>query len=634
MWRMFLLFSFLVEAQILAQTTSVVAIVNDEKITSEELLYAFSKNRNSNQNINEDSLRHFLDQYINFKLKVQEAKTMGLDTSSTFQKEVQSFQEQIPKPYLSGHQLSDEALQEMYEKMQWQINASHILIKLSPAAIPADTLKAFQFLDSLRKRVSGPEAFAQLAKKHSEDGSAQNGGLLGWFTALQMVEPFEDVAYQTPVHSVSQVFRTQYGYHLVYVHQKRKNRGALKTSHLFFDSRKGGADFAREKALAIYDSLQTGTPWDVLASKYSEDEGSKHTGGALQWASLNELPPDYMDIAYSIETIGSYSEPRQTNYGWHIVKLEDIRPPEPFEAMKESLKTAMQQAGRDKLNLQALLDKLKKENGYAWYRENARQVISGLDGLNLSMQETERFKDIILFKHGEKSVKTEAFLAFFPSWKTHFTEDELWNYYTQFETEFILDYENRVAAKKYPAYGFLLQEIEEGLLLFEVMQKKVWDRGTIDSIALRDFYHKNAKRYQFDEAVDCLLISGLSKKEQDTLLTQNIEASNPDALRDWIIQTWGKETGNRLKIAKKTIEETELANFDATNEYLQWFEVHNTQYLCYVLSTVKDVLPDLNQIKGQVMGDFQYKIEQEWLSELKANAKVRIDERVLKGIMQ
>lgn len=633
MVRIIFLLAVFAQTYLQAQSSQIVATINGENISSDELLYAYQKNR-SNKTIHEDSLTYFLNQYINFKLKVHAAKAMGLDTSAALRREVQSYQEQIPKPYLRGYQINDEDLRKMYEKTRWQIKASHLLIKVSPAAAPKDTLQAYRFLDSLRYTIKGSNDFAQLAQKYSEDGSAKNGGLLGWFTALQMVQPFEEVAFETPTQTVSEVLRTQYGYHLIYVHQKRKNRGALKTSHLFFDSRKGGADFAKAKAFTIYDSLVAGAEWDTLARKYSEDEGSKNNGGSLQWATLSELPSDYIDIAYDIKTNGSYSTPQQTAYGWHIVRLDDIRPPAPFEAQKAALRKQMEQAGRNHLEKEALLIKLKEENDFSWNRENVKKVMQQLQGLNVSSEAAQLLKDVVLFEHAQHPVTTEKFIVHLPPWKTRFSEDELWNYYNSFEADFILSYEDRVAAEKYPEYGLLLQEIEEGLLLFEIMQKKVWNKAASDSLALKAYYQENTREYMIDNAANCLIVEGLDDRLLEEMKNKNIEVKDANSIRKSVNEIIGEEIGSRLKIAKKTIKANELSNFDGNIETSKWFELKESEQLCFLLSTQKNVQPDLQQIKGQVMADFQNVLEQEWLSELQAQAKVVINQKALKDLVQ
>ncbi|HEY9116343.1 MAG TPA: peptidylprolyl isomerase, partial [Roseivirga sp.] len=294
--------------------SQVVATIDDTYITADELLYAFNKNRNKGTPIILDSLETYLEQYINFKLKVRAARKLGLDTPRIFQEELKGYLSQIKKPYLENPEAEEAIIRETYNRMKIDINASHILIKVAPTANPQDTLKAFQFLDSLRNTIESKQEFEKMARQYSQDGSAQLGGNLGWFTAMHMVAPFEDGAYNTAVGQVSEIVRSSFGYHLIYVNDRRENKGKVKTSHIFFTKQRG-SQAARLKALEVYDSLERGSNWVEMVRKYSDDQGTREDAGRLPWAGLKQLPDEFLAIAYSIDSIGKYSEPAETQYG-------------------------------------------------------------------------------------------------------------------------------------------------------------------------------------------------------------------------------------------------------------------------------------------------------------------------------
>ena len=166
-----------------------VARIDDLEISSAEFLYAFQKNRTNTEKPHIDSLRDYLNNYINFKLKVIEAKRQGYDTIESFKKELQGYLAQIRKPYLENPEAEEKLIAEIHRRMQTEINASHILIKVDPGATPQDTLKVYQFMDSLRQAINSKEEFENLAKKYSQDGTANVGGNLGWFSTMDMVGP-------------------------------------------------------------------------------------------------------------------------------------------------------------------------------------------------------------------------------------------------------------------------------------------------------------------------------------------------------------------------------------------------------------------------------------------------------------
>jgi peptidyl-prolyl cis-trans isomerase SurA len=192
-----------------------------------------SKNKNTKETPDEKSVREYLDLYENFKMKVSEAKLKKLDTASTFINELSGYRSQLAKPYLTDKKVTENLIKEAYERMKWEINASHILINCAENANPKDSLAAYTKIMDLRKRYLKGERFDSLALKYSEDPSAiKNLGLLGWFTSFHMIYPFENQAYNTPKGEISMPFRTRFGYHLLKVNDKRAARGEVQVVHI------------------------------------------------------------------------------------------------------------------------------------------------------------------------------------------------------------------------------------------------------------------------------------------------------------------------------------------------------------------------------------------------------------------
>lgn len=103
-----------------------------------------------------------------------------------------------------------------------EVKASHVLIKVGEKATPEEKQKAKEKIDSLRARAMSGEDFAKLAKENSEDGSAPNGGDLGYFKKGDMVKPFEDAAFGLEKDQISPVIETQFGYHMIKVIDKKE----------------------------------------------------------------------------------------------------------------------------------------------------------------------------------------------------------------------------------------------------------------------------------------------------------------------------------------------------------------------------------------------------------------------------
>ena len=263
--------------------------VGEAPIFSDEFIYAYSKNNFNNDSIDRrKDINEYLDLFVRFKLKVKEGKELGLDTTEIFKTELEGYQKQLAKPYLSEKGVTEELIKEGYTRMQTEILAAHILLNLGENAEPADTAKIYEKIQEIKNEIIEGADFSEQAKKYSQDPSAQkNGGQLGYFSAFQMVYPFESVAFKTGVGKVSEPIRTRFGYHLVKVIDKRKARGRAKVSHIMVRATDGISEEDSLKAVSkineIHSRILNNEEWGVLCAQFSDDFNSKTKGGALPW---------------------------------------------------------------------------------------------------------------------------------------------------------------------------------------------------------------------------------------------------------------------------------------------------------------------------------------------------------------
>jgi len=327
---------------VLAQDKNATVLTVDGEATSlEEFENIFRKN-NRDSAISQQSLDEYMELFINFKLKVKEAREAGLDTVKKFITELDGYRNQLARPYLTDTDKLNDLMREAYQNQTQEVRAMHILIKTDANATPADTLRAYNKTMAIRERLMKGEDFASLAKAVSEDPSAKdNGGDLGYFTAFQMVYPFEKAAYDTKVGEVSMPVRTRYGYHLIKVVDKRSARGEIHVAHIVVKpkSETDGEANAQTKINEIYQkSLSGESTFEDLASKFSDDPTSAKKGGELAWFGTGKMVIEFEDAAYSLKNNGDVSQPFKTSFGWHIVKRLDYKPLPSFESMEKELK--------------------------------------------------------------------------------------------------------------------------------------------------------------------------------------------------------------------------------------------------------------------------------------------------------
>ena len=337
--------------------------IDGEAITLEEFDNIFRKN-NRDSVITQQALDDYMQLFINFKLKVKEARALGLDTVTKFKTELEGYRAQLARPYLTDTDVLNELMREGYERLNQEVHASHILIKCDPNASPEDTLKAFNKAMDIRNQILNGSDFSIVAKDRSEDPSAKdNGGDLGYFTAFQMVYPFEDAAYKGNVGDISLPVRTRYGYHIIKIIDKRTARGEIHVAHIMIKEKKeeGGAANAEAKATEIYQKLLAGEKFEDLSAKFSDDGSSAKKGGELPWFGTNKMVIEFEDASFALKNDGDISKPFKTSYGWHIVKRLGYKPVASYQEMEKEIKGKVSKDQRAEKTKASFITKLKKQ---------------------------------------------------------------------------------------------------------------------------------------------------------------------------------------------------------------------------------------------------------------------------------
>jgi peptidyl-prolyl cis-trans isomerase SurA len=537
---------------------TVLGTIGSDPILSDDFSYVYTKNNTHAENAYaESSLKEYMNLYVNFRLKVKEAEALGLDTTAAFKSELDGYKKQLAAPYLTEKAVTQKLIREAYDRMKEEVRASHILILLKPDADPKDTLIAYGKIKAIRDKALKGENFDQLAKANSEDPSAAtNSGDLGYFTALQMVYPFEDAAFKTPVGSLSSIIRTRFGYHVLKVNGRRPSQGEVRAAHIMVRYTTGGS---AEDSLAAYRKIEEiskklagGEPWATLVKTFSEDVQSKTKNGELPWFSTGRMVASFEDAAFALKNAGEVSKPVLTPYGWHIIKLLERKGLAPFEELEPTLKQKVNRDSRSELNKKAFLDRIKKEDAFI---ENA-----------ISVKETMLLADSSLtkgaWKYSADDVKNKKTVLFTiknePSTRLDFYEfikakqrartdvspvvymDQLYNQYVE---ESLTKWEENHLAEKYVDYRMLVKEYRDGILLFQLMDQKVWSKAVEDTTGLRTFFNENRSKYQWKERSKATVLSA-SSKETVTAVKEEIKSADYEVT---------EPAGTDLKYAKNKV---------------------------------------------------------------------------------
>lgn len=493
--------------------------MGDEPVYVDEFKYVYEKhNSNSEDFYSHKSVHEYLDLYTNFRLKIKEAEALKMDTAKAFIDELAGHRNSLAKPYLTEKEVSDKLIREAYDRMLEEVRASHILVLTKPEDEPGDTLNAYKRIQKLKERADAGEEFGELAAKYSEDRSANiSKGDLGWFSTFSMVYPFESMAYNTPVGEISDIFRTKFGYHILKVTGRRPTKGNYRVAHIMIRASQGmdkeDSVTAKNKIDEIYAKLQKGENWEELCEQFSEDGNSKNRGGELQLIDVNSrIVNEFKDAAFDLEEVDEISEPIQTPYGWHIIKLLEKIPLQSFEELEPNLKLRIERDSRSELGQKVLLSRLRKENQLVEHAGMLDLAVSKADSSLLSatfkVPEKDKDFDKTLISIMDENYSIRDFYRYLLKQKrTRKVSPEYFVKlgYSDYVDDKLIDYEDRHLEEKYLDFKMLYKEYRDGILMFNLMDDKVWSQSSRDSSGLADYFEKNQSRYQWGKRADAVI---------------------------------------------------------------------------------------------------------------------------------
>jgi peptidyl-prolyl cis-trans isomerase SurA len=584
----------------------------------------------------------YLQQFITFKLKVADAIHAGIDTTKAFRTELNGYRNQLAQNYLTDSQVKEKLLQKTYQRSLIEINAWHILVSCPEGAKPEDTLNAWQKASAIRERILSGESFEEVARGTSDDPSVKiNGGNLGYFTVFQMIMPFEDAAYTLKKGVISEPVRTPYGYHIIKVTDKRASRGKVLVAHIMKDSPPGisekEAKQAEESINDIYKELQTGASFSSLAAKYSDHKESASNGGKLGWFGTGEIIPAFSEAAFAISDTGNYTKPVRTVYGWHIIKLLARKAPGTFEETRSYLESKINQSYLNALSKKSFIDKLKKEYNFTinqtardWFVKNTDTlIISGSSKYDRSKMPAGN-----LYSFADQRLTTREFASFIEKRGSILvTKDPAYFINQTIDANIsdrIMKYENSILEKKYPDFRYLMNEFHDGILLFEISGRKVWNKVQEDSTGLDRYYDDHKQNYLTRKSIEGKLYILHNQKGKKSLYSAYRKYSGKNETDRLMSARFNDKNDSLLTI-------TEKRWFDGDNKEIdnirwetgpQYIEINKFPAVI-LINKVFDPEPiPLKDIQGEIMTAYQDFLENEWIKQLKGEYTVKTDDLV------
>ena len=613
--------------------------INGKPVLKSEFEYIYNKN-NSNNALDKKTLGEYVDLFVNFKLKVEEAKAQGIDTTKSFINELAGYRSQLTKPYLTDANVDENVLREAYERTKEDVEVSHILIRLSQNPLPNDTLEAWKKIQNIRKRLE-KEDFAKVAAEVSEDQmAAENKGYIGFVTAFRTVYPFETMAYNTPVGKISAPVRTAFGYHIVKVHSRRKSPGEILVSHIMRFTEQGNDEknkAAKIKIDSIYAAIQAGADFGKLAAELSDDKGSASRNGELPWFSTGRMVPEFETAAFALSNKGDISNPIQSAYGWHIIKLLDQKALPTFEAARVDIENKVKRDERANLGQASFINKLKQEYAFKLNQKAVEKFYQLLEGKTLAdsvflANASALNADLLSFAN--KKVSQKDFADYLK--KNAFTDKqsakEIIDEKLQlFVNDAILAFEDTQLEKKHDDFRFLMQEYHDGILLFEVSNNEVWEKASRDVEGLSKFFKENKNDYKWEKSHYKVRV--ISCKDKATLKAAKaiVKKSHTDSI-DKYLRTRLNDSIQYVKIEKGLFVQGDNKAIDKFGFKVKKAEFTPTEdypYVFVVGKLLKNTPEDYTDVRGLVTADYQEYLEKEWIKYLRNKFSVEVFKDVL-----
>lgn len=595
----------------------VLLTINKKPVYTSEFLRIYNKNKDIVSQENKKDIDEYLELFINYKLKLQEAHDLKLDNAPSYLREFNKYKKQLIAPYLKDRKVTDKLVKEAYNRMTEEINASHILITLPPNATPKDTLKAYNTLIEARNKILNGEKFEAVAKKYSKDPSVkQNGGKLGYFTAFSMVYPFENATYNTKKGEVSMPFRTQFGYHIVKINDRRPSKGEIKVAHIMIREKKGNPNYAKKQIRDIYNKYKQGEPFKNLAKQYSDDKMSAMKGGVLKPFSYGRMIPSFADVAFSLKNKGDVSKPFKTKFGWHIVKLIDKYPVKSYDELKDFITKKIEKGDRSVVVGKSMANKLKKK----YHVKVDNTILSHY----LNNPKNKELDSKILFRIKQKN----------------YTVSDLKNYlkkkrnktYQDFIDDMVLEYYKNHLEEENQDFANTLQEYKDGLLLFDLLQKKIWTKAEKDTVGLQQFYNKHINNYKWKKRIKAEIAS-CTRKEKCEIVKNLLQSNTPiEKIKDTVNEgatihvlfTSGIYEINDTKLPKNI--EIKKGVSDVITEAKNDFKVVKID------KVLPETIKKLNETRGKVISDYQEFLEKEWIQNLHKKYSVTKNKKQIKKL--
>jgi len=623
--------------------SDVLLTINDKPVYASEFKTVFKKNLDLVLDESQKDVDGYLDLFIDYKLKVEEAYAQGLDKDEAYIKEFTKYQDQLSKKYIYDKRVTSDLIAEAYERGLEEIDADHILILINLNASAQDTLTAYNKMKSIRDKAITGEDFVALAKQYSEEpGVKKTGGKLGYFSVFQMLYNFESEAYKTKVGEISEIVRTDFGYHIIKVNDRREKMPDISVSHIMIFSNKDAKEAnPEEKINELYAMIMQGESFESIAKQFSEDKATGVKGGIIKTFGPGDLrAPLFEKAAYSIKEEGEILKPIESSFGWHIIRLNKIFPTPTFDEIKDEIEKKVTSGARVSVVTQATNNKIMGLYGYkegvSYSPFFTEYITDSIFNYKWVYTPIPLDQDKMLFSIGDKEVRYNDFAKFIfkkqKLSKKYTDKDRMFvDYYSEFKNGVIEDYYKLRLEDENEEYAAVVSEYRNGLLIYDVMYKNIWEVAKTDSLGLQEFYNETKSSYNWKQRVDAVIISSPQSEMASQVKGLLEEGKEVEEIKKQL-NTNGKVnviiTQGVYEIDQKELPE----NFKAIVGVSEIYKTEDSNVVVKVKEVKAPSIKEFDEVKGLVISKYQTKVEEDWMKELHKKYTVVVNKKTLKKV--
>lgn len=617
--------------------------IDDESYSVDDFIENYNRNLDLVVDDTQKSLDNYLQLYIDYNLKLKEAEALELDESEAFLKDYNKFYKQLADSYIANGDVTEAMLRETYRRYQTEVRASHILIT-SKSSEPADTLKAYQKALDVRKKLKAGKDFKKLAKEFSDDQSVRaNAGDLGWFQAFKMIYPFENAVYTMETGAISAPIKTDFGYHVIKKTGERPSKGKIFISHIMLTVDKPeDAEAVKNKIQKIHDKV-TVENFGELAKQYSDDNNTAENGGQLRPIGISEVNSKrFENAAFSLEEINAISEPVETKFGWHLIKLNRVDSLAPYEEMKPKIRKKVKTSSRAKLINAQISKNLQKRYEAEFDADYSDKLYEMIEKARIDKK--FKIKNIkkpvtplstVLFQFADMKFTYQDFLEYFEKNQLSFASntdlsERLIKTFDDYLYDKLIAHHRQELEALNPNFARSAKTYRDGILLFEVMEQKVWNPVSEDSIELHKYYDNHLEDFYTKENIQARVFTSSNKK--DLRKFRKTYRKQGEATLSALTETFPKVMIDETEMTRKS---SKIPSSLFSTKSVSRLKKHNGHYVFIdVVERQSAAQLEFNKVRGQIMNLVQKQKEETWLKTLREKYTISVDEAVLKTLKQ